>query len=67
MFASFVFFALLPSWKSASFCFPVCVLVSFAFNWLISFLSSFACQVTLLHFIFLDSFDFVCMCIYVYV
>ena len=48
-------------------CFQVCVLASFVSNWLISFLASFAHQVTLLHFLFspffffLECFGIVCV------
>ena len=41
----------------------LCVLVSFVFNWLISFLVSFACWVNLLYFILLGCFGFVYVCI----
>ena len=61
----FVLFSLLypPITILLQFCFPVCALVSFVFNWLISLFVSFACQVNLLHFI---SFGFFWFCLWVY-
>jgi len=46
----------------------LCVLASFVFNWLISFLASFACWVSLLYFLLLGCFGFVyvCICVCVY-
>ena len=63
MFVSlFWFLCLFSSWHSALVLFTnLCF--SFVFNWLVSFLVSFACQVTLLYFLVFGLFGVLCVCV----
>jgi len=66
MFVSFCLFSLLYFLVGILlwFCFSVCVLLSFDFNWSISFLVSFAHWVTLLYFLWTVLVLFVCLCVH---
>lgn len=63
----FAFVSLLPSWHTTLVLFSVYALISFVFNWLVSFLPSFARLVNLFYFLFLgDCFGVFYVCIYIY-
>ena len=55
-------FLFLPFVPHLAFCFDLVFCFSFVINWLISFLVSFACWVTLFYFVF-----FVCVCVCLYI
>ena len=56
-------FPFLPFVPHLAFCFDLVFCFSFVINWLISFLVSFACWVTLFYFVF---FVCVCVCVCIY-